>query len=255
MHNGEWRELIEKLVRDYVKEYPAAYGVPELWRVPIVGYADAQDPYIQKLPEIVAEGHKLPGSFMEDPKVVISYFIPFTKDLEQTNINVPDNASSEEWSAAYNTTNTMMARLNEYLAAEITKRGGRAVVPFGVGMKEDILKSDWSQRHLAYAAGLGTFGINNMLISSEGCCGRYNSIVADIPVEPDGHLEEENCLYKSKGLCKKCVENCFCGALTTEGFDRFRCYEECKKNLESTGADVCGKCDTNIPCAFTAPGK
>lgn len=255
MNNGEWREVIEKLVRDYVKEYPSENGVPELWRVPIVGYADALDPYIQRLPEIVAEGHKLPGDFMEDPKIVISYFVPFVPEVAQTNIHVKDNAASKEWTDAYNTTNTMMARLNEYLAAEITKRGGRAVVPFGVGMKEEILKSDWSQRHLAYAAGLGTFGINNMLISEEGCCGRYNSIVADIPVEPDGHQEEEKCLYKSKGLCKKCVENCFMGALTVEGFDRFKCFEACSKNLRETGADVCGKCNINIPCAFAAPGK
>ena len=82
-----------------------------------------------------------------------------------------------------------------------------------------------------------------MLISQEGCCGRYNSIVADIPVEPGHHLEEENCLYKSRG------------ALTVEGFDREKCFAACEKNLAVYGVDVCGKCDTNIPCAFTTPGR
>lgn len=192
---------------------------------------------------------------MEEPTVVISYFIPFKKEVAQTNVKVADNLASVEWSEAYNTTNTMMAQLNDYLAEEIIKRGGCAAAPSGIKFSEEILKSNWSQRHLAYAAGLGTFGINNMLISAEGCCGRYNSIVADIPVEPDRHQEEENCLYKSRGLCKKCVENCFSGALTVNGFDRFKCYEECKKNLEKYGADVCGKCDIDIPCAFGVPGK
>ncbi len=79
--------------------------------------------------------------------------------------------------------------------------------------------------------------------------------MADIPVEPGHHLEEENCLYKSRGICRKCVDNCFSGALTVEGFDREKCFAACEKNLAVYGVDVCGKCDTNIPCAFTTPGR
>lgn len=246
---------IKRLVAEYVKNYQEEKALPNLWRTPLVGFADAFDPYIRNLKNVVDECHKMPQDFMDNPKVVISYFIPFTKELAATNVNIPDNTASKEWSAAYKTTNKMMGELNEYLAEKLNEMGYRAVVPTGVGMIEEIIKSNWSQRHLAYAAGLGTFGINNMLISKEGCCGRYNSIVADIPVEPEKALEKENCLYKSKGLCKKCVQNCFSGALTVDGFDREKCYETCKVNLGIYGVDVCGKCDTNIPCAFTAPGK
>lgn len=253
MNEKKWKETIEELAISYVKDYREEKGLPDLWRTPLVGYAGAYDPYIQKLSEIVTEVHKLPQDFMENPKVVISYFIPFTKELERTNVGVEGNFASEEWAAAYKTTNTMMASLNEYLVDKIRELGGRAALTEGIGMLYDILKSNWSQRHIAYAAGLGTFGINNMLITKEGCCGRYNSIIADIPVAPSGHLEEENCLYKRKGICKKCVKNCFSGALTTEGFDRHKCYEACEKNLAVFGVDVCGKCVTDIPCAFTAP--
>lgn len=49
MDSKEWKELITELVREYVKEYPAKYQVPELWRTPLVGFADAGDPYIQSL--------------------------------------------------------------------------------------------------------------------------------------------------------------------------------------------------------------
>ncbi len=253
MNEKEWKTTIEELVTSYVRDYQKEKGLPDLWRTPLVGYADANDSYIQKLPEIVTDVHKLPQDFMENPKVVISYFIPFTKALERTNVGVEDNFASKEWADAYKATNTMMASLNEYLVQKIRELGGRAAVTEGIGMLYDVLKSNWSQRHIAYAAGLGTFGINNMLITKEGCCGRYNSIVADIPVEPGEHLKEENCLYKSKGICKKCVQNCFSGALTTEGFDRRKCYETCEKNLDIFGVDVCGKCVTDIPCAFTAP--
>ena len=183
MNEKEWKTTIEELVTSYVRDYQKEKGLPDLWRTPLVGYADANDSYIQKLPEIVTDVHKLPQDFMENPKVVISYFIPFTKALERTIGGVEDNFASKEWADAYKATNTMMASLNEYLVQKIRELGGRAAVTEGIGMLYDVLKSNWSQRHIAYAAGLGTFGINNMLITKEGCCGRYNSIVADIPVE------------------------------------------------------------------------
>ncbi len=255
MEGKQWKEYIRKLAAEYVEKYPKEHQIPQLWRTPLVGYADANEPYIRNLPRLITKAHKLPEDFMENPTVVISYFIPFRKELAETNIGVENHAASREWAEAYGITNTMMSELNIYLAEEINRKGGRAVVPEGVGMLEDIVRSNWSQRHLAYAAGLGTFGINNMLITREGCCGRYNSIVADIPVEPGHRSKEENCLYKSRGLCGKCVKNCFSGALTLNGFDRNKCYETCKKNYEIYGEDVCGKCDTDIPCAFTAPGK
>ena len=253
MQGNELKEKIKELITSYVKVYPSNNGTPEMWRTPLVGFADVNDPYIRALPEIVTKGHQMPEDFMEDSNVIISYFIPFTKELADQNIGIADNAASESWANAYKITNAMMAKLNEYLVDELKGMGYRAAVPTNAGMHTDILKSYWSQRHIAYAAGLGTFGINNMLITKDGCCGRYNSIVADLPVEKDRHLEQENCLYKSKGICKKCVENCFSGALTLEGFDRRKCHETCEKNVKRYGVDVCGKCVTNIPCAFIAP--
>lgn len=244
------KEWVEGFIVKYIEEYPDRNFGPKIWRTPLVGYADANHPYIRRLPEIVMPEHSLPEDFLEDSRIIISYFVPFTKELAQTNVQVAGNAASKEWSEAYSYTNHMMGELNEQLAEELRSMGYRAAVPKWE-TNRTLLKSNWSQRHIAYVAGLGTFGINNMLISGKGCCGRYNSIVTDIPVEADVPLEEENCLYKSRGICKKCIRNCFSGALTVEGFDRRKCRETCSKNPEG----VCGKCDTNIPCAFTAPGK
>lgn len=252
MCGNELKKKIEDIVIEYVAKYPEENGTPDIWRTPLVGYADAKEGYIRTLKEVVIDTHAMPEDFLEGANVVIAYFIPFKKELAATNIGVEDNAASAEWAEAYKVTNTMMGKLSTYLAEELNKMGYRATVPVNAGLLSDSLKSNWSQRHVARAAGLGTFGINNMLITKEGCCGRYNTVVADIPVEPDKPLEHENCLYKSKGLCKKCVTNCFYGALTEEGFDRFKCFEACEKNREVFGVDVCGKCATNIPCAFTA---
>lgn len=245
--------VITKFIQAYVEQYPDKYQVPVLWRTPLVGFADAFDSYIRNLPELILKEHKLPQDFMEDPTAVISYFLPFRPELAQTNTGVPDHYASSAWAEAYTITNTMIGRLNQALAEKITAMGYRAAVPDNVGMLPEVLMSNWSQRHLAYAAGLGTFGINNMLITARGCCGRYGSIVADIPVLKPGALKQENCLYKRNGGCKKCIKNCFSGALTTEGFDREKCFSACSRNLERYGVDVCGKCDVDIPCAFAAP--
>ena len=247
------KSLITNKIIEYVKSYPTRKNVKNIWKEPIVGFADANGPYISALKEIVTPAHLLPGDFMENPNIVISYYVPFTEELAALNMNVEGNLAAQEWSDAYNLTNTMIQDINQYVADFLNEMGYRAVSPTGVIFDKERILSNWSQRHIAYAAGLGTFGINNMLISEKGCCGRYGSVVADLPVEPDQILKEERCLYKKNGGCMKCVKNCFSGALTSEGFDRKKCFEICMMNDARTGADVCGKCDIDIPCAFKAP--
>lgn len=247
------KTLITNKIIEYVKNYPVLKNVKNIWKEPLVGFADANGSYISSLKKIVSSNHKLPEDFMENPNIVISYYIPFTEELAALNLNVEGNMAAQEWSDAYNLTNTMIGDISQYIADMLMEMGYRAVPPTGVVFDKEVIISNWSQRHIAYAAGLGTFGINNMLISEKGCCGRYGSVIADIPVEPNNIVTEERCLYKKNGSCKKCVQNCFAGALTTEGFDRKKCYEICLLNDAKTGADVCGKCDIDIPCAFRIP--
>lgn len=249
------KKIIENLIVDFAETYMKQNQLQNIWRQPLVGFADAFDPYIRRLSSIVTEEHRMPEEFLSSANVVIAYFLPFTEMVANTNIKVPDNSASKMWSQGYKYTEEIVSQINLFLVQQIEKMGYKAVIPSDIGMREDILKSNWSHRHIAYAAGLGTFGINNMLITKQGCCGRYHSIIADIPVEPDSHVKGEYCLYKSKGICKKCVENCFSGALTINGFNRYKCWAECKKNLDVYGVDVCGKCTTGIPCAFRAPGR
>ena len=247
------KTLITNKIIEYVKNYPAIKNVKNIWREPVVRFADAKGSYIRALKEIVSPAHLMPEDFMENPNIVISYFIPFTEELAAVNMNVEGNMAAQEWADAYHLTNTLISDISQYVADFLTEMGYRAVPPTDVVFDREEILSNWSQRHIAYAAGLGTFGINNMLISEKGCCGRYGSVIADIPVEPNLPLNEERCLYKKSGSCKKCVQNCFFGALTAERFDRKKCYEICMINDAKTGADVCGKCDIDIPCAFKRP--
>lgn len=255
MDKDRIKEEIRQWVRDFVESYAKEHGIQGMWRVPLVGFADVNSPYVRRLPQIVDPDHYMPERFMKDPTVVISYFIPFSEEVGRSNGVCEDNRASKLWAQAYKETNDMMPVLNENLTAFIQQLGYRAVVPTEIGMRGDVLKSNWSQRHIARAAGLGTFGVNNMLITERGGAGRYSSVVSDIPVTPDQPLTEENCLYKKSGACRQCVENCFSGALTFDGFDRFKCLDMCNVNEDVLGEGVCGKCAANVPCSFGVPGR
>ena len=262
------KEQIRKWICDFVKEYGEREDISTKWGESLVGFADAGHPYIQNLPELIRPTHGLPQEVMEDAKIVICYYIPFTKELAATNAT-GNELASPEWALAYEETNAMFKKLNSYVIEKLAGVGAKGgISPKTATFDTKVLKSDWSFRHFAYAAGLGTFGLNNMLITKKGCCGRYNTIVTNLDVEPDAPLEEEYCLYKKNGSCAVCVKNCPTGALTTKGYDRHLCYTLLQKNAEvytqfgssymdesgqkanSAGSDVCGKCVTQSPCAF-----
>jgi epoxyqueuosine reductase QueG len=100
-------------------------------------------------------------------------------------------------------------------------------------------------------------GLNNMLITESGCCGRIGSFVASLKLPADLRPREEAFLYRYNGSCARCASRCVGGALFAERFDRNTCYEVCLKNGEghrSIGkAEVCEKCLVSVPCAFENP--
>lgn len=238
-------DLLVRLIHDYCREN----NIQNLWKEPIIKYADAGDPGFEKLKTIVKPDHFLPGDFMAGPKTVLSYFLPFKEEVGNSNLHGYD--ASKEWANAYLTTNAMAAVLNLQLAEAVKAMGYDAAVPQNIGFLPSELMSRWSQRHVAYLAGHGTFGLNNLLISDVGSCGRYFSIVTSLPVGADPLPFEERCLFKRDGSCGICVERCVGDALTYDGFNRWKCFEVCQHNAQTyPGAQVCGKCAVGLPCSF-----
>lgn len=258
---------INKLITEYVREYQNNKSVSTKWGEPIVGFADAKHPYIMNLKRIISPSHQMPLNVLNDAKTVIVYFVPFTKKLAMTNYLSKD-CSSIEWAIAYEETNAMIIKLNKCLITRLKELGYRADISNeSLTFDRTALKSNWSHRHFAYAAGLGTFGINNMLITKSGCCGRFGSLVTNLMLEHGSPMTEELCLYKKNKSCGICVRHCPNKALTLEGYDRQICneilqnnarlyknfgssYSDGKGNPNSIGSEVCGKCTVNIPCAF-----
>lgn len=246
------KEKIKQIIKDYVAEYQTREPIITTWKEPLVGFADAHSQEIIRLREVVLPDHQLPSEILHNPTVIISYFIPFTENIGDSNIAGGPGEPSQLWATAYDETNEMMANLNQYLVGKITTLGFTAACsPIAGAFSKTVLKSRWSQRHIARIAGLGTFGLNNMLITELGCCGRFHSVVTSLPIAADQPSDTEYCLYKYNGTCAVCVKHCTAGALTTDGFDRFRCYEMCSRR--NYGNDTCGKCVVHLPCTYQNP--
>ena len=152
---------------------------------------------------------------------------------------------------AYEVTNRMAVGINKSIVDTVNGMGFSAKVPENIGQIGTY--SIWSQRHVARIAGLGSFGLNNMLISESGCCGRYFSVVTNLDIQPDAPFKEERCLFRRTGKCGICMRRCVGSVLGKDGFDRDGCNRICSGNEERMGQSVCGKCVVGLPCSYRAP--
>ena len=256
--DGFVKNIIEREIREYASEYEKRHDIYSSWKEPIIAYAGADDPLFLKLREVATPTHALPRDFIEDAKTVITYFLPFEESI--ANSNVEGRGSSIEWGRSYIETNSLIGEINVHIKTVLEESGYTStLIPATHNFSEKTLMSDWSQRHVAYIAGLGKFGLNRMLITEKGCCGRIGSIVTNLAIEPTERIQGESCLYKENGSCGVCARRCVNDALSKDEsrFDRHKCYEMCLYNadrLKDIGyADVCGKCLVGMPCSFEDP--
>lgn len=226
------------------------------WAAALVGFAAAADPLFPELKRVAAPEHLLPVDMLPSAETVIVFFLPFARPVATSNI--PRVSASRQWAIAYIETNHLISAICKHMMRFLQDHDRRvAAAPATHNFDPKRLLSNWSHRHAAYIAGLGTFGLNNMVITGNGCCGRFGSFVTDLRLEPDRRMDGEACLYRHDGSCLKCVARCVNGALFEDRFDRHRCYDMCLRNAELFAelgtADVCGKCLVGLPCSFTNP--
>ena len=290
-------QIITREIIDFTAGYCRRDNIATEFGKPLVGFADAMSPEIQNLTSVVSPDHLLPQDVMPEASIIISYFVPFTPELAAANNSAEPGIAAAQWARAYEELNALFTELNRRLVdllptlnsdpsgSSHSFRG--AVVESATHFDTTKLISNWSHRHIAFAAGLGTFGMNNMLITPKGCCGRYNSVITNIPlsvIHAGSPMKEELCSYKRDGSCHVCIDICPTGALAVSGksgegagrissgselnypgsFDRQLCFALCSANAElypqgfytnspdteATGNQVCGKCVTGAACAF-----
>jgi epoxyqueuosine reductase QueG len=279
-------------ISEYIASSPnnimPGFNDEPIWDEPLVGFADGDDEIFQKYKEIIGQFHLTPREAMErhlsritrgysnPPRIgVISFILPSTK-VTRLSMRKETQVCSLRWNYTRHYGQEVLNRLSRYLVTRLESMGYHAITPnlerfFEIKCDDPSKEaSTWSQRHIAYAAGLGTFSLNDALITQKGIAIRVGSIICDLAVEPTprpykNHLE--NCLFYRDGSCGKCIQRCPSGAISEKGHDKVKCrnylFEVMPKVAKELGRNEafvghymgCGFCQTKVPCEGGIPSS
>jgi len=255
-----------------------------IWDEPLVKFADGNDPIFTEYKTIIAPTHLTPRealakTYSKSPKdmpahlSVISWILPAVEETRKSN-RAETLVPSRLWSHTRWYGEKFNGALRAHMVEVLTEMGYLAVVPFLQPYfkrytNEKGPYSNWSERHIAYAAGHGTFGLSDGLITESGIAHRCSNVVTSLmlPASPRTATNPySNCLFYADGSCKACIARCPAGAITEEGHDKIKCQaylrgigysaETLKDGYDNdTSIAGCGLCQTNVPCEFQNPTK
>lgn len=247
---------LELEIQKIIEEKFAELNRPDLIRTPLVAYSSARDPRFAQLKEIIGPWHQLPTDFLPEAQSVISYFIPFTKDVALGPKTEPDGCPV--WSEAYITINAHFHVVNQAVQDYLESRGYQAAqIKPPRAYDPETFHAIWSHRSAAVIAGLATLGANNLAITAKGSGGRFCSLITSAKLEPNAHPLPQMCPYVTNKKCGLCIKACPAGALTEHGTNKAACQAELNKNPERLKkknakfiADICGKCLSVCPLVY-----
>lgn len=246
---------------------------------PLVHFAGGDDPVFTQYKTIIAPSHRTPREALaqaynkkpgELPSTlsVISWILPVTQGTRKSNRNQKTHPSLL-WAYTRWYGEKLNEALREYVVKTLTGKGNMAVAP-GIGpffkteRNEKGPYSNWSERHIAYAAGLGTFSLSDGFITEKGIAHRCGSVVTDLALPPSlrtANTAFSNCTYYLNDGCKACILRCPAGAITEAGHDKNQCFEYTSTQFAAMREELgfgnvgCGLCQTRVPCEFRNPVK
>lgn len=225
----------------------------QLFDLPLVGVADAADTLWSKLkdPEVIGPRHMSPVEWLQDAKTVISYFLPYNERVREAN-RIKDVTASE-WLYGRWEGEMFNQALLDFIVKTVKKAGGYAIAPVqDKRFKVLERRSNWSERHVAFVAGLGTFSLSRSLITKFGCAGRFGSVIVDLDFESTHRDYKAFDEYCTK--CGACAKRCPPHAIDENGKDNAICavYLDRQKKIYNPRYG-CGKCQAGVPCENRIP--
>jgi epoxyqueuosine reductase QueG len=250
------------------------------WDEVVVGFSSGTDPLYESYKQLVAPFHWTPADAFSkgfaknevSPKelTVISWVLPQRESTKADN-RKETFYPSKRWVQARFPGEEFNNHLRRHVVAELAGRDIAAVAPVLLPQWSWQISpsfgfaSTWSERHAAYAAGLGTFGLCDGLITAKGKAHRLGSVVAQLSVAPSGrpyHDHHAYCLFFFDGSCNACRKRCPVGAISEQGHDKTTCWNHAGKTCrdyvkQNYGFDGygCGLCQTGVPCESGIPAK
>jgi epoxyqueuosine reductase len=272
-----WLEgVVGRHVRDSEENLLRGSGTGRIFDDPLVGFAAGHDPIFERYKTIIGDFHRTPAQLFREATgadvpaeqlTLISWILPFSESVRQSNAE-RTHMPSEYWTQGGLYGVHFNKALRQHVVAELRGVGVTAVAPrltesFRTLMSERVGRaSTWSERHAAYAAGLGSFGLCDGLITPKGKAVRCGSVIAHVTVAPSSAERPDlhaYCLFFQDGSCMQCAARCPVGAITERGHDKERCAElehrtrQYAKERYGFEGHGCGLCQTAVPCESCAP--
>ncbi len=257
-------EFLGELVRTDPRNALPEGDNPPIWEAPLVGIAQADDPLFQTLkqPGVVGPIHVDAGYWLDGAKSVISFFVPVSRAVKQS-YDRTSALPSLEWASSRQNGEVFVNVMRRALMRYVEKRGGRAVVPnLDPRYRAVNWLPMWSERHVAFIAGLGTFGLHAGLLTEKGAAGRVGSVVTDLDLVPTERPYDgvyEYCSWMADGTCGACIKRCPVQAIHGKGKDHSICVTNGDTNIRPAfkewGYHSCGHCQMNLPCSDGLPRR
>lgn len=276
------KEILFTLAVDFTETSPFNHVTAEqalqpdfagmrLYDAPLMGCAAAGDAIFQEFlqPGIIGPHFCPPAYWLPDAQTVVSFFFPFTERIR--NATRRDMSwPAQEWLHGRIQGQEMLLAFGEYLWAELEQSGYSVALPMkdprfishgaqppanAAAAALPRYNSVWSERHAAYAAGLGTFSLSRGLITAKGMAGRFISFITNAVLEPDARDYDEYDAYCIK--CGACVSHCPPGAIALgKEKDQDLCGAFLGKVQKACAPYYgCGMCQVAVPCESRNPSR